>query len=86
MSAKAKIEISAEALAVAQKNANDSGFSSADAYIEALLLDDLDAVVAQPWFKRRIEEGLASPIVGELTPDRVSQLVRQGIDRANRRG
>jgi hypothetical protein len=85
MNAKAKIEISAEALAIAQKNADDNGFSSAGAYIESLLVDDLDAVVAQPWFQKKIEEGLASPIVGELTPDRVSQLVRQGIDRANRR-
>ncbi len=88
MNAKAKIEISQEALAIAAKNAAEAGFATADEYIESLLLEDrdeLDAIARQPWFQKKIEEGLASPIVGELTPERVSQLVQQGIERAKRR-
>ncbi|MEJ1967715.1 MAG: hypothetical protein WDN03_03615 [Rhizomicrobium sp.] len=82
-----KIEISEEARAVAEREAAASGFATADAYVEALLLgdvDDLDAIVGQPWFVKKIEEGEASPIVGELTPERITQLVQQGIARAKR--
>ncbi len=86
MNAKAKNEISQEALAVAAKNAAEAGFSSADEYIESLLMDDLDAITHQPWFAKKIEEGLASPDAGELTPQLIDQLVQEGIDRAKRRG
>lgn len=87
MSEKEKIEISREAYDVAARHASENGFSSAGEYIDALLLDDddLDAIVAQPWFARKIEEGEASPIAGELTPERVDELVKQGIASAQRR-
>jgi 16S rRNA G1207 methylase RsmC len=88
MAPKAQIEISEEALAAAEKNAADNGFASANEYIESLLLDDdaeLDAIARQPWFQKKIEEGLASPIVGELTPELIDQLVQEGIARAQRR-
>ncbi len=60
MNAKAKIEISQEALAVAAKNAAEAGFATAGEYIEAILLEDrdeLDAIAQQPWFQKKIEEG-----------------------------
>ncbi len=79
MNAKAKIEISQEALAVAAKNAAEAGFSSADEYIESLVMDDYDAFFRQPWVKQKIEEGLSSPDAGELTRDVIAQLVQEGI-------
>lgn len=86
MVAKARIEISPKAMVVAERNAADSGFSSTDAYIEALVLeDDLDAIARQPWFLKKIEEGLASPDAGELTSELIDQLVQEGIDRAKAR-
>ncbi len=85
MNAKAKIEISQEALAVAAKNAAEAGFSTAGEYIESLLIDDLDAVFEQPWIGAKLEEGLASPDAGELTPELIDKVVQEGIDRANRR-
>jgi len=84
MTAKAKIEISREALAVAEKNAADNGFPSADAYVEALLMDDYDGFFRQPWVKEKIEEGLASEDAGELTKDVIAQLVQEGIASAKR--
>lgn len=84
MVGKARIEISQEALAAAEKNATAGGFATADAYVEALLLDDYDAIVRQTWFQKKVAEGETSPIVGELTRERVSQLVQQGIGRATR--
>ncbi|MEJ0027716.1 MAG: hypothetical protein WDN01_16955 [Rhizomicrobium sp.] len=88
MNAKAKIEISQEALAVAAKNAAEAGFATTDGYIESLLLEDrdeLDAIARQPWFLKKIEEGLASPDAGELTPELIDRAVQEGIDRAKRR-
>ena len=85
MGAKAKIEISEEARDVALELAIANGFASADDYVEALLLDDLDAVIAQPWFRAKIAEGEASPVVGPLTAARVHELVQAGIQRAKRR-
>lgn len=86
MVAKARIEISPKAMVVAERNAADSGFSSTDAYIEALVLeDDLDAIARQPWFLKKIEQGLASPDAGELTSELIDQLVQEGIDRAKAR-
>ena len=47
--------------------------------------DNLGAIAAQPWFQKKIEEGLASPIVGPLTRERVEQFVSEGIARSKRR-
>ncbi len=85
MTTKVKIQVSKEAHAAAEKDAFAAGFATADEYVEALLLEDYDAITQQPWFRQKIEEGEASPIVGELTPARVTQLVQQGIERAKRR-
>jgi hypothetical protein len=82
MAEKIKIEISQEAYSVAAQQASENGFATADEYIDAVLrddLDDLDAIVAQPWFAQKIEEGLASPDAGELTRERIDQLVQEGI-------
>lgn len=87
MGVKAKIEISPAAHAIAEKNATAGGFATVGEYVEALLLDDrdeLDALVSQPWFIKMIEEGEASPVAGELTHERIQQLVQQGIDLAKR--
>ncbi len=86
MTDKVKIEISEKARAAAEDQAAANGFASVEDYVEALLLDDLDldAIVRQPWFLKKIEEGEASPIAGELTHERIQQLVQQGIDLAKR--
>ena len=85
MGVKATIEISEEARRAATELASANGFQTADAYIEALLLDDLGAVTSQPWLREKIAEGRASPIVGALTDERVRDLVEAGIQRAKRR-
>jgi hypothetical protein len=81
------VKISEKARAVAAERAAENGYASADEYIEALLLDDaeLDELARQPWFLKKIEEGEASPIVGELTNERIDQLVQQGIALARSR-
>ncbi|HEV2650405.1 MAG TPA: hypothetical protein VGU69_04035 [Rhizomicrobium sp.] len=45
---------------------------------------ELELVIAQPWFRAKIVEGEASPIVGLLTAARVHELVQAGIQRAKR--
>ncbi len=46
---------------------------------------ELELVIAQPWFRAKIAEGEASPVVGPLTAARVHELVQAGIQRAKRR-
>jgi hypothetical protein len=46
---------------------------------------ELEILIAQPWFKAKIEEGEASPVVGPLTAARLHELVQAGIQRAKRR-
>jgi hypothetical protein len=78
------VKISEKARAVAAERAAENGYASADEYIEALLLDDveLDELARQPWFIEKIEEGLASGDAGEATKARIDQLVREGIELA----
>ncbi len=79
----AKVEISDKARSVAQERATANGYATADEYVEALILDgELDAVERQPWFRKKIEESLASGTAGTLTRERISQLVQEGIDLA----
>jgi hypothetical protein len=47
--------------------------------------DELDTVLQQGWFRKKIEEGLSSPDAGELTRERISRIVRQGMEAAKKR-
>ena len=83
---KMTVTISEHARSVAEKRVAEEGFSSMDQYIDALILeDDLDTVFQQDWFRAKIEEGLNSPDVGELTRKRIASLVREGIEAAKKR-
>ena len=81
---KVRIEISGEALAAAERGAAETGLSSANEYIEALLTDDYDAFFSQPWVREKIDEGLASPDAGPLTREGLSQIVQEGLALAKR--
>lgn len=83
---KMTVTISDRARSVAEKRVAEEGFSSIDQYVDSLILDDnLDAVLQQDWFRAKIEEGLNSPDVGELTRERIADLVREGIEAAKKR-
>ena len=83
---KITVTISDHARSVAEKRVSEEGFSSIDQYVDSLILeDDLDAVLQQDWFRAKIEEGLNSPDVGELTRERIAGLVRKGIEAAKKR-
>lgn len=81
---KVRIEISEEALAAAEKGAAETGLSSANEYIEALLTDDCDAFFNQSWVGEKIDQGLASPDAGQLTREFLSQIVQEGLALAKR--
>lgn len=83
---KMTVTISERARSVAEKRVAEEGFSSVDQYVDSLIIDDdLDAVFQQDWFRAKIEEGLNSPDVGELTRERIARLVREGIEAAKKR-
>ena len=87
MTMKAVIEISEKARSAAEEQAAANGFATVGEYVEALLLDDpddLDAIMNQSWFLKKIEEGLASEDAGELTKERIARLVQEGIALAKR--
>ena len=74
------VRISARARSLAEENSAREGYSSVDDYVEALILqDNFEDVLGQPWLLEKIEEGLASPVVGELTRERLRALVDEGI-------
>ena len=88
MTAKAVIEISEKARCAAEEQAAANGFATVEEYVESLLLDDqddLDTIMRQPRVLKMIEEGLASDDAGELTAERIDQLVDEGIARAKQR-
>jgi predicted transcriptional regulator len=83
---KMTVTISAHARSVAEKRVAEEGFSSIDQYVDTLILeDDLDSVLQQQWFQAKIQEGLKSPDVGDLTRERIAGLVREGIEAAKKR-
>jgi len=85
MNERATITISKRALELAEKRAAEEGVSPEE-YVDGLIAgDSLEDLLEQPWLRSKIEEGLASPIVGELTRERVAQLVEEGIALAERR-
>jgi len=85
MNKRITIELSEAALLHAKERAAEEGFESVEAYVSALLNDDFVDGLNQDWIRKKIEEGLSSPVVGELTPERITQLVEEGIARAERR-
>jgi Arc/MetJ-type ribon-helix-helix transcriptional regulator len=83
MNKKITIEISESALLRAEKRAQEEGFESLAAYIDALIRDDLDVNLDQDWIRERIAEGLASGSAGPLSEEKIYRLVSEGIARAN---
>jgi hypothetical protein len=80
------VKISPRARSLAEENSAKEGFSSVDAYVDALILEDsLEDFVREPWLRKKIEEGLASPVAGELTRERIAQIVEEGIALAEHR-
>jgi hypothetical protein len=74
------IKISPRARSLAEENSTREGYSSVDDYVEALILqDNFDDILGQSWLLEKIKEGLASPVAGELTRERIGQLVEEGI-------
>jgi predicted transcriptional regulator len=92
MSDSLTVKISPRARSLAEENSAREGFSSVDDYVDALILEDsFEDLVHEQWLQKKIEEGLASPVAGELTRERLRLLVEEGIvlaerDRASRRG
>ncbi|HWA88415.1 MAG TPA: hypothetical protein VG889_00155 [Rhizomicrobium sp.] len=85
MSDRATITISKRAFELAEKRAAEQGVSP-EAYVDELIaIDSLEDLFDQAWIREKIEEGLASPIAGELTRERIAQLVEEGIALAERR-
>jgi hypothetical protein len=84
MNQKPTITLSEDARALAAKRAQEEGFDSIESYIGALIEDDRQAGQMQAWMRMRLEEGLASPSAGELTEEKVKQLVGEGIARTAR--
>jgi hypothetical protein len=79
------VTLSPKARSIAESRAREEGFSSIDSYVDALIQEDQENLVAQDWIKRRIEEGLSSSSAGELSKDKLKRLVHEGIARASRR-
>ena len=84
MSGRASITISRHALDLAEKRAAEEGVSPEEYVDELISGDSLDRILEQPWLRKKIEEGLASPIAGELTRERIARLVEEGIALAER--
>jgi hypothetical protein len=83
MSSKVTIELTRDAFERAEARAREEGLGSAEAYVESLIHDDdLENILAQDWIQRALEEGERSPDAGELTRERIKDLVQQGINRA----
>ena len=86
MSDSLTVKISPRARSLAEENSAREGFSSVDDYVDALILEgNFEDLVREPWLRKKIEEGLASPVAGELTRERIAQLVEEGISLAERR-
>jgi hypothetical protein len=84
MNQKPTITLSESARALAAKRAQEEGFDSVEAYIDALIEDDRQTGQMQAWMRACLEEGLASPSAGELTEEKVGHLVGEGIARTAR--
>jgi hypothetical protein len=82
MNKKITIELSEAVLLRAKKRAEKEGYETLDAYLGAVIRDDLDFELDQEWIRRRIEEGIASGNAGPLTDDKIHRLVDEGIARA----
>jgi len=85
MNKRITIELPEAALLHAEERAAEEGFDSVDAYLSALIEEDCAIDLNQEWIRKKIEEGLASPIVGELTRADIDRLMEEGIALANRR-
>ena len=80
MSSDLTVKLSPRAHSLAEKNSAREGYSSVDDYVDALILEDsFEDLLRQPWLLKKIEEGLASPVVGELTRERLREIVDEGI-------
>jgi predicted transcriptional regulator len=44
----------------------------------------MSKILRQDWFRRKIEEGLNTADVGELTRERISSLVQKGMEAARK--
>jgi hypothetical protein len=86
MSDSLTVKISPRARSLAEENSAREGFSSVDDYVDALILEGSGEDLArEPWLRKKIEEGLASPVAGEFTRERITQLVEEGISLTERR-
>jgi len=80
MSQHLTIKISAKARNFAEERVAREEYSSVDDYVDALILDDnFNELLQQPWLQKKIEEGLKSGPAGELTRERLKQLIAEGI-------
>jgi len=84
MNGKPIITISEEAKALAERRAREEGFNSLDAYVAALIEDDRQTGILRAWMRERLEQGLSSPIAGNLDQSKVQRLVGEGISRVPR--
>ena len=74
------VKISQRARSLAEENSAREGYSSIDDYVDALILEDsFEDLLHQPWLLKKIEEGLASPLAGELTRECLREIVDDGI-------
>jgi len=85
MTSKVTIELSKDAGDYLEERAREAGLKSASDCVETPVREDQDLFANREWLKRRLEEGLASPIVGELTRERLHEWVQEGIARAQKR-
>ena len=70
--------------AQAEERAREDGYESIGAYLAALVEEDRLAHTADSWLKKRIEDGLASPNMGELTREKLDRLIDEGIARTQK--
>jgi len=73
------VVLSDKAYAVAEKQAKDYGCDTVEEYLNKLLEQDDESWEMPRWIEEAIDEGLASPSVGVLTPEKLHQLFQEGI-------
>jgi predicted transcriptional regulator len=68
MNKKITVELSEAVLLRAQERAKEEGYETLDAYLDAIIRDDLDFGLDPAWLRARLEEGIADSEAGRVKP------------------
>jgi predicted transcriptional regulator len=68
MNKKITIELSEATLLRAQQRAKEEGYETLDAYLDAVIRDDLGSDLDPDWLRAQLEQGIADSEAGRVKP------------------